>query len=198
MNNYIGKYQGIDIYGVTLEEYYNLTSAQQKSGEVIYLILDDHRVITKGQVFGRVTIDHKRLDVVGRPVAFDVAYGSFLAQKEKEMKARAEEKRKAAIISERATVESLAKQAENNLKAMKHAAANKAVELHHEAEVKLNEVVEKTEDAVQEVVETATEVATDMTAESKQMLDAVVAEGEAQVKPITTTRRKKKPVVVTE
>ena len=156
--------------------------------------MDDHRVITKGQIFGRVTIDHKRLDVVGRPVAFDVAYGSFLAQKEKEMKARAEEKRKAAIISERATVESLAKQAENNLKAMKHVAANKAVELHHEAEVKLNEVVEKTEDAVQEVVETAT----DMTAESKQMLDAVVAEGEAQVKPITTTRRKKKPVVVTE
>lgn len=194
MGNYIGKYQGIDIHAMALEEYYNLPSAQQKSGEVIYLILDDHKTITNGKVFGRITIDHKRLDVVGHPVAFEIAYADFLAKKEKELKARIAEKRKATIVTERPTVENLAKQAENNLKTVKYVAANKAADLHHEAEVKLNEVVEKTEDAVQEVVEAAAEVATDMTAESKQMLNEVVAKGEAQVKPITNTRRRKKSV----
>lgn len=195
MDNYIGRYKGVDIYRIALDEFLSLSKSEQNTKDKIYMITVDRRVILDGKVFGVVSPDSKRLDTF-TAVPWEVAYAVQLAKKN-EMKKREEEKK---VVTERLTTDALVKDTEKKLQEVKHVAENKVADLHQEAETKLAEVVEESGDAVQMVLETATEATTDMSAESKKVLNAVAAEGavkaEAVSKTTGTTRRKKKTASV--
>ena len=190
MDNYVGKYMGVEIWAISFADFMALDNLKQKTSEKIYLITDDNRVITNGKVFGKVTNDRSRLNT-STAIAWEVAYAHEVTKRQKAA-AKVEKK----VVTERPTTDSLVKETEKKLQEVKHVAENKVADLHQEAEAKLAEVVEESGDAVQMVLETATEAATDMAAESKKVLNKVAAEGTAKAEAVaaTTTRRKRKAV----
>ncbi len=200
MDNYVGKYMGVEIWATSFADFMALDSLKQNTSEKIYLITDDNRVITKGKVFGKVTNDRSRLNT-STAIAWEVAYAHEIAKRQKAAAAVVVEKE---TITERPTTDSLVKETEKKLQEVKHVAENKVADLHQEAEAKLAEVVEESGDAVQMVLETATEAATDMAAESKKVLNKVAAEGTEKAEAVTapkannttTTRRKRKTTSV--
>ena len=199
MDNYVGKYMGVEIWAISFADFMALDNLKQKTSEKIYLITDDNRVITKGKVFGKVTNDRSRLNT-STAIAWEIAYAHEVAKRQKAAPAPApvEEKK---VVTERPTTDSLVKETEKKLQEVKHVAENKVADLHQEAETKLAEVVEESGDAVQMVLEIATEAVTDMAAESKKVLNKVAAEGTKKAEAVvatntTTTRRKRKTTSV--
>ena len=73
MDNYIGKYQGVDIWAINFEDFVALDPIAQVTRDKIYLILDDRRVIKTGMVFGYVTRDNKRLNPSPKSIHWTVA-----------------------------------------------------------------------------------------------------------------------------
>lgn len=198
MDNYVGKYMGVEIWAINFADFMALDSLKQNTSEKIYLITDDNRVITNGKVFGKVTNDRSRLNT-STAIAWEVAYAHELSKRQKAAAMVVEKE----VITERPTTNFLVKETEKKLQEVKHVAENKVADLHQEAEAKLAEVVEESGDAVQMVLETATEAATDMAAESKKVLNKVAAEGTEKAEAVaapkattTTTRRKRKTTSV--
>ena len=193
MDNYVGKYMGVEIWAISFADFMAFDSLKQNTSEKIYLITDDNRVITNGKVFGKVTNDRTRLNT-STAIAWEVAYAHELSKRQKAVAAAVVVEKE--VITERPTTDSLVKETEKKLQEVKHIAENKVADLHQEAEAKLVEVVEESGDAVQMVLETATEAVTDMAAESKKVLNKVAAEGTEKAEAVavlkTTTRRKRK------
>lgn len=189
MDNYIGKYQGVDIWAISFEDFVALDPIAQVTRDKIYLILDDRRVIKTGMVFGYVTRDNKRLNPSPKSIHWTVAYAgqlTALKKKAEEAKRIQEEAAKTAVVTERPTVENLAAEGAKKLNAVKHEAANK-----------LEDMVNKSEDKVQEVLEVAAEIAAEPALESKKVMENLVAEGnqkaaEVATRPTSSTRRKRK------
>lgn len=188
MDNYIGKYQGVDIWAISFEDFVALDSIAQVTRDKIYLILDDRRVIKTGMVFGYVTRDNKRLNPSPKSIHWTVAYaGQLTALKKKAERTQEEETVKAAVVTERPTVENLAAEGAKKLNTVKHEAANK-----------LEDMVNKSEDKVQEVLEVAAEIAAEPALESKKAMENLVVEGKQKAAEVTarptasSTRRKRK------
>lgn len=187
MDNYIGKYQGVDIWAINFEDFVALDPIAQVTRDKIYLILDDRRVIKTGMVFGYVTRDNKRLNPSPKSIHWTVAYaGQLTALKKKADEAKRIQEEKA-VVTERPTVENLAAEGAKKLNAVKHEAANK-----------LEDMVNKSEDKVQEVLEVAAEIAAEPALESKKAMENLVAAGNQKAAEVTTrptsssTRRKRK------
>lgn len=189
MDNYIGKYQGVDIWEISFEDFVALDPIAQVTRDKIYLILDDRRVIKTGMVFGYVTRDNKRLNPSPKSIHWTVAYAgqlTALKKRAEEAKRIQEEEAAKVVVTERPTVENLAAEGAKKLNAVKHEAANK-----------LEDMVNKSEDKVQEVLEVAAEIAAEPALESKKAMENLVAEGNKKAAEVTTrstssTRRKRK------
>lgn len=189
MDNYIGKYQGVDIWAISFEDFVALDPIAQVTRDKIYLILDDRRVIKTGMVFGYVTRDNKRLNPSPKSIHWTVAYAgqlTALKKKAEEAKHIQEEETAKTVVTERPTVENLAIEGAKKLNAVKHEAANK-----------LEDMVNEGEDKVQEVLEVAAEIAAEPALESKKAMENLVAEGnkkavEVTTRPTSSTRRKRK------
>lgn len=189
MDNYIGKYQGVDIWAISFEDFVALDPIAQVTRDKIYLILDDRRVIKTGMVFGYVTRDNKRLNPSPKSIHWTVAYAgqlTALKKKAEEAKRIQEEEAAKTVVTERPTVENLAIEGAKKLNAVKHEAANK-----------LEDMVNEGEDKVQEVLEVAAEIAAEPALESKKAMENLVAEGnkkatEITTRPTSSTRRKRK------
>ena len=188
MDNYIGKYQGVDIWAISFEDFVALDPIAQVTRDKIYLILDDRRVIKTGMVFGYVTRDNKRLNPSPKSIHWTVAYaGQLTALKKKAERTQEEEAAAKAVVTERPTVENLAAEGAKKLNTVKHEAANK-----------LEDMVNKSEDKVQEVLEVAAEIAAEPALESKKAMENLVVEGKQKAAEVTarptasSTRRKRK------
>lgn len=190
MDNYIGKYQGVDIWAISFEDFVALDPIAQVTRDKIYLILDDRRVIKTGMVFGYVTRDNKRLNPSPKSIHWTVAYAgqlTALKKKAEEAKRVQEEETVKTVVTERPTVENLAAEGAKKLNTVKHEAANK-----------LEDMVNKSEDKVQEVLEVAAEIAAEPALESKKAMENLVAEGKQKAVEVTarptasSTRRKRK------
>lgn len=188
MDNYIGKYQGVDIWAISFEDFVALDPIAQVTRDKIYLILDDRRVIKTGMVFGYVTRDNKRLNPSPKSIHWTVAYaGQLTALKKKAERTQEEEAAAKAVVTERPTVENLAAEGAKKLNTVKYEAANK-----------LEDMVNKSEDKVQEVLEVAAEIAAEPALESKKAMENLVVEGKQKAAEVTarptasSTRRKRK------
>lgn len=175
MDNYIGKYQGVDIWAISFADFAALDDLTKNSREKIYLILDDHRVIKNGMVFGSVTRDHKRLNTVAKSVHWQVAYA-------KQWTEFRQANEKAETVTERPTVENLSTEGEKKLNAIKHEAFNKLEEMVHESE-----------DKVQEVLETAAEIAAEPALESKKAMENLVQEGVQKAAEVVAAKPAPRP-----
>lgn len=188
---------GVEIWEISFEDFVALDTVKQNTSEKIYLITNDNKVITKGQVFGNVTKDRKRLNTIPRAVAWQVAYARQLTLLNQKNEIKKQE-----VVVERPTIESLANEAEKNLKEVKHEAENQVKDLAHDGEMALNEVVEKAEDKVQEILEVAVENSVKMEAESKAVLEKLAEEGAKKAEAIqaknTTVPRRKRKTTTTE
>lgn len=180
-NGYVGSYQGKEIWEKTLKEFMALPSVKQNDSDIMYLITEDYRVICGGYVCGTINKAKTRFDNHAR-VAWRVAYAHILQALEEERKAKAKVKAqmKAAVVTERPTVENLSKPVVVTLNSMTHEAENKLAEIQHETQEKVEEVLGDAHDAVNSV-ETIAEKA----------LETLVEEGEAKL----TALAEQKPVV---
>lgn len=187
MDNYIGKYQGVDIWAISFEDFVALDPIAQVTRDKIYLILDDRRVIKTGMVFGYVTRDNKRLNPSPKSIHWTVAYAGQLTALKKKAERVQEEEAVKTVVTERPTVENLAAEGAKKLNTVKHEAANK-----------LEDMVNKSEDKVQEVLEVAAEIAAEPALESKKAMENLVAEGKQKAAEVTarptasSARRKRK------
>lgn len=191
-NNYIGTYKGLEIYRITLDDFLNLTSAEQNTKEKIHLITNDRQVITNGKVFGTVTNDNKRLDT-RTALPWQVVYAVQLAKKNELKKREEEKKQRKIVVTERPTVENLAKVGEEKLQEIQHDAADALDKLNLEALEKTEEVLGDATEGVAAVENKVEEVVAELTAESEAKLTALADEGEKQVAAV----KKRKPRVKT-
>lgn len=104
---YIGKYYGTEIYGLSFNDFMALGEEEKNTKDKIYMIAEDRHAIKEGMVFGVITENHKRLDTVPNKIHWTIAY----AKQKKEW----EDASKVEVISERISVESLAREGEKKL-----------------------------------------------------------------------------------
>lgn len=108
---YIGKYYGTEIYGLSFNDFMALGEEEKNTKDKIYMIAEDHRAIKEGMVFGIITENHKRLDTVPNKIHWTIAYAKQKKEWEDASKVEADEQ----VISERISVESLAREGEKKL-----------------------------------------------------------------------------------
>lgn len=200
MDNFIGNYKGYPIYSIKFNDFMALSEKERMSRDVIYMIEEDRRVITNGNMFGSVSKDGKRLDGL-KATPYPVAYAARIALEERK---RREEKRNkmmatptkkvtAAVVTERPTVENLAKAGEEKLQEIQHDAADALDKLNLEALEKTEEVLGDAAESVAAVENKVEEVVAELTAEGEAKLTALADEGEKQVAAV----KKRKPRVKT-
>lgn len=105
---YIGKYYGTEIYGLSFNDFMALGEEEKNAKDKIYMIAEDRRAIKEGMVFGVITENHKRLDTMPNKIHWTIAYAK---QKKEWEDAKTDEQ----VISERISVESLAREGEKKL-----------------------------------------------------------------------------------
>ena len=71
---YIGKYYGTEIYGLSLNDFMALEEEEKNAKDKIYMIAEDRRAIKDGMVFGTITENHKRLDTIPNKIHWTLAY----------------------------------------------------------------------------------------------------------------------------
>lgn len=191
MDNYVGKYQGVEIYEISFDEFAALSTLKQNTAEKIYLIKEDNRVITKGQVFGNVSLDRTRLNAT-RAIAWQVAYANRLTQRQAKIEA---EKKMETVITERPTVDSLVKETAETLKSIEKESTNKLEEVCYEALEATEEVLGDAAEVLKTIeTESANKVLDDLVAIGNAKLTALAEEGKEVVNP---TVKKRKPRVKT-
>lgn len=102
----IGKYKGYDVFKISLEDYLNLTD---HDGNSIYIIAEDRYCFYKGGCIGKATQDWENIKLTNSNDAIDykIMYGSKIKSKTVP---------KSDVITERKTVETMAKSADKALK----------------------------------------------------------------------------------
>ena len=105
----IGKYKGYDVFKISLEDYLNLTDHARNDGNSIYIITEDRYCFYKGGCIGKATQDWKNIKLTNSDDAIDykIMYGSKIKNKTS---------LKSDVITERKTVETMAKSADKALK----------------------------------------------------------------------------------
>ena len=105
----IGKYKGYDVFKISLEDYLNFTDHARNDGNSIYIIAEDRYCFYRGGCIGRATQDLKNIKLTNSDDAIDykIMYGSKIKSKTAP---------KAVVVTERKTVETMAKSADKALK----------------------------------------------------------------------------------
>ena len=192
-NGYVGSYQGKEIWEKTLKEFMALPPIKQNDSDIMYLITEDYRVICGGYVCGTINKNKTRFDNYAR-VAWRVAYAHVLEEEERKAKAKMKAQMKAAVVTERPTVENLSKPVVATLNNMTHEAENKLAEIQHETQEKVEEVLGDVHDAVNSV-ETIAEKALETLVEEGEAKLTALAEQKPVVRKRSTTTTKAKPRV---
>lgn len=102
----IGKYKGYDVFKISLEDYLNLTDHTRNDGNSIYIIIEDRYCFYRGGCIGKATQDWKNIKLTNSDDTIDykIMYGSKIKNKTSD------------VITERKTVETMAKSADKALK----------------------------------------------------------------------------------
>lgn len=105
----IGKYKGYDVFKISLKDYLNLTDHVRNDGNSIYIIIEDRYCFYRGGCIGKATSDWKNIKLTNSDDAIDykIMYGSKIKNKTLS---------KSDVITERKTVETMAKSADKALK----------------------------------------------------------------------------------
>lgn len=111
----IGKYKGYDVFKIGLEDYLNLTNNARNDGNSIYIIIEDRYCFYKGGCIGKATQDWKNIKLTNSDDAIDykIMYGSKIKNKTTPTPMPT---LKSNVITERKTVETMAKSADKALK----------------------------------------------------------------------------------
>ena len=151
MNSYITTYQGVKLYLVTYDEFVNMyVQGKAKDG---YIIKDKkNALIVNGKVIGNTFDGHRKFAPVQVPKDWKELFGY----------------KKVDVITERPTVEAMATEGSERLKAV----LDEAPVAKASAETRLNELV----------------------AEGNKAVEKVVAEGEVVRKNVTTKRKRTNPI----
>lgn len=101
----IGKYKGYDVFKISLEDYLNFTDYARNDGNSIYIITEDRYCFYRGKCIGKATQDWKSINLTNSNDAVDykIIYGSKITPKN-------------VVVTERKTVETMAKSADKALK----------------------------------------------------------------------------------
>lgn len=105
----IGKYKGYDVFKISLEDYLNFTDHARNDSNSIYIIAEDRYCFYRGGCIGKATQDWKNIKLTNSDDAIDykIMYGSKIKNKTSP---------KSDVITERKTVETMAKSADKALK----------------------------------------------------------------------------------
>lgn len=103
----IGKYKGYDVFKISLEDYLNFTDNARDDGNSIYIIAEDRYCFYRGRCIGQATQDWKSIKLTNSDDAIDykIIYGSKIKNKTASV-----------VVTERKTVETMAKSADKALK----------------------------------------------------------------------------------
>lgn len=107
----IGKYKGYDVFKISLEDYLNFTDHARNDGNSIYIIAEDRYCFYKGGCIGKATQDWTNIKLTNFDDAIDykIMYGSKIKNKTAPTS-------KNVVVTERKTVETMAKSADKALK----------------------------------------------------------------------------------
>ena len=111
-NNIIGKFKGYNVYKISLKDYLGLTDKARNNKDYIYAIEEDRYCFYEGICIGRVNETWGNIQLINsnRAINYKVMYSSKTTTAVTD-KSKAQE-----VISERKTVESMAKVADKALK----------------------------------------------------------------------------------
>lgn len=129
MSEYFGKYRGVPVYRVSLEEFFNMESTERRNAQKIWMIDEDKKVIRNGQVFGMINEKTRRLDEV-KPLDYKSVYAKQIDEFGRKERER--------IISERKAVEAMATEGAQKLKTVVRESEAKVAEVTTNGEARLN------------------------------------------------------------
>lgn len=129
MSEYFGKYRGVSVYRVSLEEFFNMESTERRNAQKIWMIDEDKKVIRNGQVFGVINEKTRRLDEV-KPLDYKSVYAKQIDEFGRKERER--------IISERKAVEAMATEGAQKLKTVVRESEAKVAEVATNGEARLN------------------------------------------------------------
>ena len=110
----LGKYHGVEIYMIPKEDFlFTINEIDRTKSDIMWMIIEDKRLIKEGKVVGQVTADLKSVNDL-RPLSYKIVYGNDIRKKNEKEK----DEVKATTITERATIEKLCSQGEKKLNSL--------------------------------------------------------------------------------
>lgn len=114
----LGKYHGIEVYMIPKEDFlFAINEIDRTKSNIMWMIIEDRRLIKEGKVVGQVTADLKSVNDL-RPLSYKIVYGNDIRKKNEKENAMDEVKTTTATITERATIEKLCSQGEKKLNSL--------------------------------------------------------------------------------
>ena len=108
----LGKYHGVEIYMIPKEDFlFTINEIDRTKSDIMWMIIEDKRLIKEGKVVGQVTADLKSVNDL-RPLSYKIVYGNDIRKKNEK------EKDEVTTITERATIEKLCSQGEKKLNSL--------------------------------------------------------------------------------
>lgn len=112
----LGKYHGVEIYMIPKEDFlFTINEIDRTKSDIMWMIIEDKRLIKEGKVVGQVTADLKSVNDL-RPLSYKIVYGNDIRKKNE--KEKDEVKTTTITITERATIEKLCSQGEKKLNSL--------------------------------------------------------------------------------
>ena len=112
----LGKYHGVEIYMIPKEDFlFTINEIDRTKSDMMWMIIEDKRLIKEGKVIGQVTTDLKSVNDL-RPLSYKIVYGNDIRKKNE--KEKDEVKTTTTTITERATIEKLCSQGEKKLNSL--------------------------------------------------------------------------------
>ena len=112
----LGKYHGVEIYMIPKEDFlFTINEIDRTKSDIMWMIIEDKRLIKEGKVVGQVTADLKSVNDL-RPLSYKIVYGNDIRKKNE--KEKDEVKTTTTTITERATIEKLCSQGEKKLNSL--------------------------------------------------------------------------------
>lgn len=114
----LGKYHGVEIYMIPKEDFlFTINEIDRTKSDMMWMIIEDKRLIKEGKVIGQVTADLKSVNDL-RPLSYKIVYGNDIRKKNEEEKDEVKTTTTTTTITERATIEKLCSQGEKKLNSL--------------------------------------------------------------------------------
>ena len=131
-----GRYRAMDIYAITLDEYLNLTDEERVGRSHWWYISDERHLVYGDEVVG--SIENREVKLYAQRKSYKQVYFKEVKAKTKTVVTPAYK-----IVSERPTVEALAKEGEKKLEAVSEAAEVNLLKNLGTGEERLAQLVEE-------------------------------------------------------